>query len=241
MMPSSEAPLDATARELGRLLDSVFAGLERLRADADAIFSTGGATRSSLSALRAPAEHFIVEHGDLVDGAGIAVAPGVLADSETWLQWWRRDSTGGVSFAPHSFNPVSMNYYDYTSMPWFQRCAQSGRPVLSGPYIDQGGTDLKVITASVALEHGEPGRSVIATDLSLDVIESTFLRALGRRTQKIALVTDTGKVVASNTARFATGTLLHAGREAGSPQGLRGTDVPCASLPDGSWRLVVAE
>ncbi len=132
-MPSLERPLDVTARELGRLLDSVFEGLERLRADAEAIFSIGRATRSSLSALRVPVERFVVEQGELVDGAGVAVAPGVLEDSNTWLQWWRRDPAGGFSFAPHSFNPVSMNYYDYTSMPWFQRCSQIGEPGPLGP------------------------------------------------------------------------------------------------------------
>ena len=48
--------------------------------------------------------------------------------------------------------------------------------------------------------------AVAGADLSMDFIERAFLRSLGRRDEHIALITETGKVVASNSARFAPGT-----------------------------------
>jgi hypothetical protein len=68
--------------------------------------------------------------------------------------------------------------------------------------------------------------AVAGADLSMESIERTFLLNLGRREEHVALITETGKVVASNSARFAPGTRF-AGPRSG-PGSVPATDCPAA-------------
>ena len=77
--------------------------------------------------------------------------------------------------------------------------------------------------------------AVAGADLSMDFVERAFLRSLGRREEHIALITESGKVVASNSARFAPGT-----RFEGTPGGLASVPVPVEALATPPWQLIVA-
>lgn len=231
--------IESTARVIGDHIDRVFDSLAALRPLVlDLAGSAGPVYRKTLKALREPVGELIQAHAGLVDGAGLAVAPGILADADLWLQWWRRGSDGELHFTEHAFNPDSVNFYDYTALDWFGIPAATGEPVLVGPYVDSGGTDLRVITGALAVAHDENRSSVLAADLSLGYLEMLFLRSLRRREQHVALVTGTGKVVVSNTARHATGTLLtpKALHEAEPSLSLR---VPTSRISTDPWRLVV--
>jgi hypothetical protein len=170
--------------------------------------------------------------GALVDSAGVSVAPGLLSDAETWHQWWSFIG-GKLVFIPHNLNPVSVNHYDYTEMTWFERPLASGRPELTGPYIDFGGADMKVVTASMPVQQEANSVAVAGADLSMEFIEREFLLNLGRRAEHVALITETGKVVASNSPRFAPGTRFEgAGGAPGS------VVVPVRDLASPPWRLI---
>ncbi|PNH80202.1 hypothetical protein [Arthrobacter sp. AFG20] len=67
----------------------------------------------------------------------------------------------------------------------------------------------------------------------MESIERTFLLNLGRRDEHVALITETGKVVASNSARFAPGT-----HSMGRRSGPGTASVPVAHLATSPWHLV---
>jgi hypothetical protein len=191
--------------------------------------STERPSRAGLAALEPAVLSLAQHHGSLVDGAGVAVAPGLLADAETWLQWWRYRSDR-LEFTPHSLNPTSVNFYDYTDMTWFRGTVESKGPQLTGPYVDFGGTDLKIVTASLPVDsHGRI--SVVGVDLSMTELELLFLRSLGRQESDVVLVTDSGKVVASNTGRYAAGRVGPAMLD-------DGVRVPFGSVAQ-TWRVAV--
>lgn len=234
MKPLDEV-LHSTAAALGQRLERVFADLAVLAEETTRIISASGTSRSMLEALKPVVGSIVAEQGGLVDSAGVSVAPGLLTDADTWHQWWSLIG-GQLVFIPHNLNPASVNYYDYTEMTWFERPLASGRPELTGPYLDFGGADVRLITASRPVMHGQQTAAVAGADLSMDFIERAFLRNLGRRDEHVALITETGKVVASNSARFAPGT-----RFEGPEAGLGSVPVPVADLASAPWRLIVAD
>lgn len=207
-MTGLEETVQTTARTLGGLLDNILTDLGVLAGRTSELMS-GSPNAVELEPLRPLVERMLGKYEGLVDGAGVATAPGSLRDEETWLQWWRLDG-GPIVFTPHNLNPASLNYYDYTEMTWFERPVASGEPEVTGPYIDFGGTDTKVITAAVPVNHEPRHRSVVGADLSLDQLERRFLQSLGIRQESIALVSESGKIITSNTARLISGTRLRA-------------------------------
>lgn len=235
--------LQRTARVVGHRLDAVMAGLEGIARQSQSLLACPPGERpdrAKLQALRDPVEKLIAESQQLVDGAGLAVGPGILSDADSWLQWWRPQRDGGLEFTAHSFNPLSLNYYDYQAMNWFRIPVETGEPAVVGPYVDTGGTDLRIVTVTVPFAVGDGPRSVAAADLSLDCLERILLRSLGTRERDVVLLTDSGKIVASNTARHVTGTILDRGAAGNGPTREKET------LPIGSalharipWRLVV--
>lgn len=203
--------LEDIAAVIGRHLDSVFDDLSGLSPHVKAIAdrsNANGPRRQDFEQLHPLLHEIILRHSGLVDGAGIAFGEDVLVDTKSWLDWWRIDPNGGLRFAPHVFNPKSVRYYDYTSMSWFQLPSTRGAAVAVGPYIDSGGTDLNIVTLGVPVGASRGGPSVVAADLSLSALGSLFLTAVLPSQWEIVLVNDSGRVIASNTAKHVTGTLL---------------------------------
>jgi len=206
--------LQRAAHIFAQRLDAVSAGLDAVAERSQSILACPSGERPSradLHALRDPVAKLIAESQQLVDGAGIAVGSGILADADSWLQWWRPQRDGRLEFTAHRFNPLSLNYYDYQAMNWFRIPVEAGEASVVGPYVDTGGTDLRIVTVTVPFAVGDGPRSVAAADLSLDCLERVLLRSLGTRDRDVVLLTDSGKIVASNTARHVTGTILDSG------------------------------
>jgi hypothetical protein len=227
--------LQSTARALGQSLERVFADLAVLEKATTDILAAAGTSRTKLESLRPVVEDIVLKHGGLVDSAGVSVAQGLFTDADAWHQWWSLVG-GKLVFIPHNLNPASINYYDYTEMTWYERPLASGRPELIGPYIDFGWADMKIVTASRPVLQEKRAVAVAGADLSMESIERTFLLNLGRRDEHVALITETGKVVASNSARFAPGTRFE------GPHGSPGSvPVQVADFPTPPWRLIVAD
>jgi hypothetical protein len=227
--------LQSTARALGQSLERVFADLKLLAGATTDILAAPGTSRTKLESLRPVVEDIVTRHAGLVDSAGVSVTPGLFTDADAWHQWWSLVG-GKLVFIPHNLNPASINYYDYTEMTWYERPLASGQPELIGPYIDFGGADMKIVTASLPVQHEQRTVAVAGADLSMESIERTFLLNLGRRDEHVALITETGKVVASNSARFAPGT-----RFEGPRSGPGSLPVPVADLATPQWRLVAGD
>lgn len=200
--------LERTAGTLSSSIGAVFADLEKIaEAVTAAATSSGTPSRSEFLFLKPQLADFIKAHSDLIVGAGIAYAPGSLPETAHWLEWWRAQSGGTARFVTHDLNPDSLNYYDYTGREWFTAPSSSGQAVAVGPYVDFGGINVNIITLCVPAPTGQ-GTHVLGCDLTLAKLEGVFLRALQLREPTVVLLGPNGRVIASNKARIATGTLL---------------------------------
>ncbi|KRE58762.1 hypothetical protein ASG92_22905 [Arthrobacter sp. Soil736] len=208
-METVKEALERTAVTLSTSINRVFADLEKIAgavtAAAEAV--PGVPRRSEFLFLKQELADFIRLHSDLIVGAGIAYAPGSLPEAPHWLEWWRAQPKGGPRFVTHDLNPDSLNYYDYTGREWFTLPSSTGGPVAVGPYVDFGGINVNIITLCVPAQTAQ-GMHVLGCDLTLANLEGVFLRALQLREPAVILLGPNGRVVASNNARIATGTLL---------------------------------
>jgi len=226
--------LQRTANALSSSINDVFKDLESI---ADAVAAAANAARgvfrrSEFLFLKQELANFIKLHSDLIVGAGIAYAPSSLPETTHWLEWWRSQSKGEAKFVTHDLNPDSLNYYDYTAREWFNLPSSTGRPVAVGPYVDFGGINTNIITLSVPVPTPQ-GTHILGCDLTLAKLEGVFLRALQFREPIVVLLGPNGRVIASNNARIATGTLLLAKEE----QSQASFDIS-ADNPRLPWKLV---
>ncbi|MDV8149014.1 cache domain-containing protein [Arthrobacter sp. B10-11] len=201
--------LQRTADMLSSSINAVFADLEGVAAAVTAAAEAvpGVPRRSDFLFLRNELATFINAHSDLIIGAGIAYAPGSLPEAPHWLEWWRAQPKAEPRFVTHDLNPDSLNYYDYTGREWFTLPSSTGQPVAVGPYVDFGGINVSIITLCVPAQTAQ-GIHVLGCDLPLAKLEGVFLRALQLRDPAVVLLGPNGRVIASNNARIATGTLL---------------------------------
>ena len=208
-MGSVTEALERTAGVVASSINGVFADLEKIAeaVTAAAAAAPGVPRRSEFLFLKQELANFIKLHSDLIVGAGIAYAPGSLAEAPHWLEWWRGQRTGEARFVTHDLHPDSLNYYDYTSREWFTTPSSTGQSVAVGPYVDFGGINTNIITLCVPAPTAQ-GTHILGCDLTLANLEGIFLRALQLREPVIVLLGPNGRVIASNSARLATGTLL---------------------------------
>lgn len=235
-MQSLTETLERTAEAISSSINSVFSDLEEIGSHVSAIAeaAAGSPRRSEFLFLKQELAGFIRQHSALIIGAGIAYAPGSLPEAPLWLEWWRAQPKGEPKFVTHDLNPESLNYYDYTSREWFTLPSSTGRPVAVGPYVDFGGINVSIITLCVPAPTPQ-GTHVLGCDLPLAKLEGVFLRALQVRQPAVVLLGPNGRVIASNNARIATGTLLSAGDIQRAEESL---DVPAGQPSRLPWKLV---
>ena len=235
-MDALREALERTAGTLTTKLNGVFADLEKIADDvtAAAAAAPGVPRRGEFLFLKQELANFIKLHSDLIVGAGIAYAPGSLPEAPHWLEWWRAQPQGPACFVTHDLNPESLNYYDYTSREWFMLPSSTGRPVAVGPYVDFGGINVNIITLCVPAPTAQ-GTHILGCDLTLARLEGVFLRALQLREPVVVLLGPKGRVIASNNARIATGTLLLAADAERAETSLEVSDGDSSRLP---WKLI---
>ncbi len=208
-MESVRETLVRTAGTLSSGINGVFEDLEKIAGSVSDVAARAlTPRRSAFLFLKKELAEFIKLHSALIVGAGIAYAPGSLPEAEHWLEWWRAaQAAGGTRFVTHDLNPDSLNYYDYTGREWFTLPSTSGQAMAVGPYVDFGGINVNIITLCVPALTPQ-GTHVLGCDLTLAKLEGLFLRALQLRDPSVILLGPNGRVIASNDARIASGTLL---------------------------------
>ncbi len=195
-------------------LDQIFTELHALAAEFVGLLegAPAGIAVEDLAALRPSVFSILERRGDLVSGAGVVVAPGLLADAERWLEWW---STTTPDAKPEplrvNLDPTAPDFYDYLTTDWFAAPRDTLEPSMSGPFVDHACTNKYAFTLSVPVIAAGEFVGVAATDVLVASLETQVMPALLRLDSPAALTTAEGRVIASNCPSVLSGERLDLG------------------------------
>jgi cache domain-containing protein len=203
------ALLAAIGRRAGRVLASVAELGEAMTAlDASSASARRPLRRDGLASLRPLAAGVVRRHRGLVAGAGVVLAPAVLADAPRWIEWCWADPHGGISRLDVDLDPGSAEFYDYTTTEWYREPARTGRQWVAGPYVDYICTHQYTFTLAVPLTQAGRFLGVAGADILADQVERLVLPGLARLGPPAVLVNGHGRVIASSSASILPGTVL---------------------------------
>ena len=217
-MPTTSAPTVAElADRVVALCETTFAAVDGLRGVADQLllpFSQGAAPAAAdVAPIDGPVRQILdVPRSPLV-GAGLVVAPDVLADARHWMQWWTRDGAGRPRQLQPELDAEEESFFDYTVLPWFTVPRDTGRRHVTGPYVDWLCTQEYTLTFTVPVfgTHPDRGRchlGVVGADIVASWLERRLLPLLHRMDGPVALVNAEGRVVVANRPALVTGAVL---------------------------------
>ena len=210
--------------ELGGLVREQLHGDTPRRADLD----IEGSCRAMLEDPQTP-----------VAGAGVVMAPGLLADAPYWLEWWTADSRSGrttIAKLAAETDPRAVGFRDYTQLPWYARPFETGERHVTGPYVDYLCTDQYTLTFTQPLEVGGRFGGVVGADVLVAWFEEHLLDVMDGLSRTCVLVNAAGRVVTSSDPTWVTGDLIRdlpldawaAGLDAPASGWL---STPCQGLP----------
>jgi hypothetical protein len=198
---------------LNRRVEEVLASVTEIRDAALGLLQAAVAAgrRVRTADLRPLAAQVLAAHQGFIAGAGVVLAPGILADAARCLEWWWSTPEGEVSKLAVDLDPGSPECYDYTTTQWYREPGHTGQPTVTGPYVDYICTREYTFTVSVPLRAGGRFAGVAGADILAGQVERLALPALARLPHPAALVSGNGRVIASNTARALPGSVLGRG------------------------------
>ncbi|MEV6908751.1 cache domain-containing protein [Amycolatopsis sp. NPDC051071] len=205
-MNDTQSAGSEVVEQVSTLVEDVFGRLKPVLAGAEGLLAeSADATAGDLTRLRPQVFDVL---GGLVVGAGFVSAPNTLADQEFGFEWWTETAGDEPAQLIISLDPDSDNFLDYTRQSWFTVPRDTGRRHINGPYVDYLCTDEYTLTFTVPVQRNGTFAGVVGADIHVREVERLLqpkLRALGGRA---ALVNAQGRVIVSNNARQATGSLV---------------------------------
>jgi Cache domain len=192
-----------------RVLASVTEVAEAMTAVAAAARGRRPLRRGDLAALRPLVRQVLARHRGFAAGAGVVLAPDVLADAPRCIDWWWADQ--GIGQLEVDLDPASAEFYDYTTTEWYREPARTGQPCIAGPYVDYICTHKYTFTVSVPVVDDGRFMGVAGADILAGEVERMLLPGLstpGRASGPAVLVSGNGRVIASGTASILPGTVL---------------------------------
>lgn len=111
-----------------------------------------------------------------------------------------------------SFDPESIDFYDYTRADWFLVSHREGARSVAGPYIDFGGVNDYILTMTTPILLGRSFAGVAGADLRVDELERRLYHAARGLPTHLALLSDADRVVGSIAARLLPGSVLRGPR-----------------------------
>lgn len=161
--------------------------------------------RTDIAALRLPVADLLRQHAGLAAGAGVVMAPEVLADAPRCIEWWWADQGSGLESLEVDLDPESAEFYDYTITEWYRSPQRTGRPSVAGPYVDYICTHQYTFTLSVPCVCAGRFIGVAGADILAAQVERLVLPGLSRLKHIAVLASASGRVIASNTASILPG------------------------------------
>ena len=158
----------------------------------------GGCSAADLCALLPTFERHLRASRDAIMGVGVIAAEGVLSDRRRWMEYYTLGARGPEFLEVELDNPRHPGYYDYVSVEWFAKPAETQAPWIAGPFVDEGGTGAFMVTVAVpAIARGR-FLGVGATDLRVEQLGALCGPSLRRLGVPAALVNHEGRIVASS-------------------------------------------
>lgn len=214
--PASPAAL-ACAREVEAYFHRVIGALHVVRDGLEEVCRRTPLVAADLVAAAHPLTRDLLE-GLPLFGGGFVAAPGFLADHHLYLAWWQGEERQllAQSTVSGSGDPV-----DYSRVEWYRTPVETGRPHVTGPFVDYVCSDEYMLTTTIPVEVDGRIVGVVGADTLLDTFESLLLGAV--RDAGATVVNPSFRVVLSADPRVPTGRLV-------SPE-QRGALIPCGDLP----------
>jgi hypothetical protein len=211
-MPAEPGLLADVARPIELVLGSVTEVAEAMTAMAVAARATRRPLRrADLAALRPLVADVLQRHRGFAAGAGVVLAPDVLADAPRWIDWWWADQGAGIGQLDVDLDPGSAEFYDYTTTEWYREPARTGRTCVAGPYVDYICTHKYTFTLSVPVTDGGTFLGVAGADILAGEVERLALPALSRLAGPAVLASGSGRVIASTSTALVPGAVLRPG------------------------------
>ncbi|GAA4836293.1 cache domain-containing protein [Saccharopolyspora rosea] len=199
--------------EITTMVERIFEALDSLRVKVERLYAeraTRGVLPSAadLGELRPDIVANLGAERGLVVGSGYISDVGALRDRDRWLEWWKSERDGRPARLVVSLDPDSDEFLDYTRQPWFTTPRSTDRRHITGPYVDYLCTDEYSLTLTAPVHHDGRFVGVVGSDVFVRGLELVLLPELRALAQQAALVNAQGRVIVSNRARLATGSLV---------------------------------
>ena len=209
-------PIAAVVERVTTVCESAFAAVEGMRGAAEQLLRPRAETGVLRVADVEPAGRLVRPllgtEGTPLVGAGLVLAPGVLAERSHWMEWWHRSPDGSsVERLDAELDPTAPGFYDYTVLPWFTVPRRTGARHVVGPYVDHLCTQEYTLTFTAPLTVGGRFVGVVGADIVAGWMERTLLPLLGAIDRPTALVNDEGRVAVANDPSLVVGSVV-AGR-----------------------------
>jgi hypothetical protein len=200
--------LAGISHKVEQVLDSVGRVGEATVAIVAAARAAGRAPRrGDLAALRPLVAEVLRQHQGFAAGAGVVLAPDVLADAPLCIEWWW--ARQALEKLEVDLDPESAEFYDYTTMEWYREPQRTGEHSVAGPYVDYICTHEYTFTVSAPVVCAGRFAGVAAADILAEQVERMVLPGLSRLGRPAVLASGDGRVIASNTASILPGMVLN--------------------------------
>jgi hypothetical protein len=202
-------------REVERHFHAIFAELAQWHSALSETFEAGPVSAAVATAAIAARVIAFLDGPHHLVGAGFVAARNALSDRPLYLAWWQGDDRRLLAEPTLSATET----FDYTRRPWFSRPELTGRPHLTGPYVDFVCTDEYTVTATAPVVVGGRMVGVVGADTLVETLEGMLLPGL--RSAGATLVNEHGRAVVSADPHVGPGERVDGGR----------ARLPCADLP----------
>jgi len=236
--PDAQAERDLLAA-VEETVEGILAALEPLAGNYREVVADRGPAlvREDLAGLRPRIFDLLERHAGLVAGAGLITAPGTLADSQYWMEWWWTRASGALEALRVNLDPSAPDFFDYPTAEWYAVPDRTRARHVAGPYVDYACTNEYAVTVVVPVHLGDQMIGIAAADLPVARLEAQVLPMLLTLPRPMALVNAAGRVIASGSPRLFPGMLVGAPDDAG----FSGSGSPGQPNRDGGptagWRL----
>ena len=205
------APKDARAvlDAIGEMVDEAFATADRIGDEVCArLAGRPHPARGDLSGVESIAVAAMAEPGSRIQGAGFVAAVDLLAHETWWLEWFVREDDGRPNRLEVPTDPEAMGFHDYEPLAWFAVPRETGRPHITGPYVDNLCTEDYTLTFSRPVLLDGRFAGVAGADIGVRAAERSLLPVLRSSSRRLAVVNADGRTLVSNTGTLVCGDLL---------------------------------